>query len=190
LQGLLGITNDYIESLKEGTKASVANELNAYAQSMNLKKEPIDAEFIEKIVEKQMEVAGNKFNIIASAQSNVTKNMGLLSAFTRMSESNGEEDTICFFRPVPVDSSTSQATFDVHLLPDQITPRLYYAKEINQNFYKKGDKIPSVFGTNPYCRCNFSYLALSYNFDEQGKIVYKEKGFNALEEQRLKFPLP
>ena len=136
-----------------------------------------------------MEVAENKFKVIASAQSNVTKNVGLSMAYTKMAEQQGENEAIVFFRPVPVDERTAPATLQVHLLPDQVTPRLYYMKEVNMNYYKKGDKTCSIFGTHPYCRCVFSYLANSYGFDSEGKVVYKEKGHNELLKQREQFPL-
>lgn len=189
LRGLLSVTNDYAEALKNSTKASVTNELNAYAQGQNIKKEPISSNKIESIVNKQMEVAGNKFNIIAGAQSNTSKNVALLSAFSKMSGQNKEEDAIVFFRPVPVDSVTAPATLQVHLLLDQVTPKLYYIKELNSNYYKKGDKVASIHGTHPYCRCAFSYLAHGYGFNSEGKIIYISKGHNELEEQRKKFPL-
>lgn len=184
LKGILSVTNDYTEALKAKTIADVTSDLNNYANGQSLKKEPIEKEVVEILVEKQMETAENKFKVIASAQSNVTKNMGLISAFTRMSEENGQEETYVFWRPVPPDDRTSQATFDVHLMPDRITPKVWKTSEINMGFFKKGDMRPSIFNTSPNCRCAMSLISLGFGFDAAGKTVYKGKGWNEYENQR------
>jgi hypothetical protein len=189
LKVLVKVSHSYIDALKARTQANVSQQVMAYSQKQMLDNKDISFKKIDKIVKDEMNKQGMNLSLIANAETNKAINTGTALQIEKVAESNGIKRPVVFFIPV-IDERNDPETYRLHLLPDRLTPRLYYLDELGTEYHKKGDKWPKLQGTNPNCRCKLTYLAPGMGFNDHGKIAWKGFGHDELKLQREKYGLP
>lgn len=152
LKTILSVSNNYLNSLKERTTARIVNSVDSYVRDSNIKQIKIKASDVSKIIETEMDKAGNNFKLIANAELNKTINIGTALQISKIAEEQGVKDPTVFFI-VTIDERNDPETYRLHLLPDRLTPRVYKLSELGHGYHKKGDEWPKLGGTNPNCRC-------------------------------------
>lgn len=185
---MLTAANGYVDSLKEKTKSQVQNSVSNYYLEKQLRNEAPQPEDLQGIIREHLDKAQNHFKIIANAESNKIRNVGNAIKIKQMSDERGQRAMV-FFNPI-LDDRNDPETYRLHVLPDRVTPRIYYLDEIENKYHKKGDKWPKLAGTNPNCRCALTAYQIGYGFDDSGKLVFKSLDYNELEEQRKKYGMP
>lgn len=185
---MISSANSYVESLKEKTKAQVQNSVSNYYIEQSLRNEEPKAEDLRELIRGHLDKAQTHFNVIANAESNKIRNVATAMKIKKMSDERGVSRPMVFFNPI-LDDRNDPETFRLHLLPDRVTPRIYYLDEIENKYHKKGDKWPKLAGTSPNCRCVLSVYQIGYGWDN-GKLVYKHEGYNELERQRELYGMP
>jgi hypothetical protein len=183
LKMCLRIASDYMESLKQKTQAEILVNLNE-----EFRKKP-DAVNVSRIVREGFNKATTHLNVVLNAESNRCVNTANSLKIQKVGASQGVEDPTVFF-VVQIDEKNHEATKRLHLMPDGATPRLWKLSQLSQKYFQKDDMVPSVLGTHPYCRCFLSYLPLGYSFAQNGKVTYKEKGWDEYKYQQENFPPP
>ena len=189
LKIILGISNDYLESLKNRTSARAIESINAYAINQKNRGAPISGKEIKNILSLEMDKAGKHIKLIANAETNKAINVGAAMKISKMAKRHGEEDPTVFFM-VTIDDVTGSEEFRLHLLPDKKTPRVWKLSEIQSGYHKKGDNYPKLAGLHPNCRCKLAYLSEGWGFDSEGKVKFIGPDHDEFESQRKKIKKP
>lgn len=184
LAGLMGIAEAYLDAQKEKTKAQVTNTVHSFVRDAASKGEPVD---VREALGEQLADIWTKVNAdvrkIVETETTIVRNMGVDDAIQRISAMQGIEDPVVFFVVVR-DNSLCPECKRLHLRPDGITPRVWKRSEVGAGYHKKGQDNPKVGGLHPHCRCVMSVLTPGFGFDAGGKVIWKGRQHNELEEQR------
>ncbi len=183
LRGLLASTDGYIESLKNRTRSNVTEALDGLARTARAAKDKVDQEKIEAVIAEEMGKARSHMAAIVESEATKLRNLGTLMNISRMATSVNDDDPTVFFVVIK-DGITCKECIRLHLLPDQITPRLWKFSELKQGYHKRGENNASAFGLHPHCRCTLVYLSKGFTFDEQGKLTYESENHDAYKTQK------
>lgn len=182
LKSMLESAYGYIESLKNKTKSNLTERIDGLVREAQIQERAVDERAIQDIIDEEMGKAKSHIIAIAESESTKLRNLGTMMDITRVAASIGDEDPTVFFVVVR-DQVTCKECIRLHLMPDEVTPRLWKFSELKQAYHKRGNDAPSVFGLHPHCRCTLTYLSEGFGFDKKGKLEYQKEGFNAYEEQ-------
>lgn len=183
LKSLLTTSHGHIESLKNKTTSNVTERLDGLARESKLQKRKIDREDIQSIISEELTKAKHNLEAITEYESTKLRNLGTMMDITGVAASVGDEDPTVFFVVVR-DNVTCKECIRLHLMPDQVTPRLWKLSELRQSYHKRGADVPSAFGLHPFCRCTLTYLTRGFGFDKSGKLKYIEENYSAHLEQK------
>jgi hypothetical protein len=183
LKSLLTTSYGHIESLKHKTTSNITERLDGIARESKLRKRKIKKEEIEAVVNEEFGKAKSNLEAIAEYESTKLRNLGTMMDITSVASSVGDEDPSVFFVVIK-DNVTCKECIRLHLMPDQITPRIWKLSELKQAYHKRGTDAPSAFGLHPFCRCTLVYLTRGFGFDKTGKLTYKESDYDAYLEQK------
>jgi hypothetical protein len=183
LKSLLASSYGYIESLKNKTKSHVAERLDGLAREASLQKRKIDRNDVQSVIDEELGKAKSNLEAIAEYESTKLRNLGTMMEITNVSASIEDSDPTVFFVVVR-DNVTCKECIRLHLMPDQVTPRLWKLSELTQAYHKRGNESPSAFGLHPHCRCTLTYLTRGFGFDKTGKLKYQEEAYDAYSIQR------
>lgn len=183
-RGLMKLAGSYIDAHKERAKAKVLNQVQSFltdAQNNGVKTD-FQTVLGGQIASVFGDVKKDLNRVFVTELSNAS-NVSILDAFTRIAAASGRPDPIVFFRCVHDEKNCVECK-RLHLLPDQITPRVWKTSELGSGYHKKGDPTPKVAGLHPNCRCALSNLSPHYGFDASGRVTYKGHDWDELKNQR------
>jgi hypothetical protein len=183
LKSLLESAFNYIESLKQRTKSNVTERIDGLIRESKLQNRKPDEREIQDILADELQKSKSHLKAIAESEATKLRNLGTMMDITRVAASIGDNDPTVFFVVVK-DGATCKECIRLHLLPDQVTPRLWKFSELKQGYHKRGEENPSAFGLHPHCRCTLTYLSEGFGFDVHGKVSYKREDYNAYARQR------
>ena len=189
LKTLLKISNSYIESLRERTKAKVISSVDSYVKNQTSKDNRVSMGKIKSIYRQEMKRAKGHFKMIANSESNKCGNTATALQISKMAEQEGEKDPTVFFSVI-IDDVTGKEEFKLHLLPDRKTPRVWFLSEIGAEYHKKGDSNPKLAGLHPNCRCKLTYSAPGWGFTKDGKVTYIGPDHDEISKQREEYGKP
>lgn len=184
LRSLLSSSHGYIESLKNKTSANVAERLDGIAREAKLQERKLSREEVQEIIDSELGKAKSHLLTIAETESTKLRNLGTMMDITKVAASVSDEDPTVFFVVVK-DNVTCKECIKLHLMPDQVTPRLWKLSELQQSYHKRGEERPSAFGLHPHCRCTLTYLTRGFGFDKTGKLEYQEEAYDAYSFQQV-----
>lgn len=185
LINLLDSAYGYIESLKNRTVSNVTERIDGIFRESKLQNRSINKNEIQEILQEEMSKARSHLKAIAESEATKLRNLGTMVDISRVSASLGDSDPTVFFVVVK-DKTTCKECIRLHLMPDHVTPRLWKFSELKQGYHKRGEENASAFGLHPHCRCTLTYLSSGFGFDKQGKVSYKNEGYDAFMAQRNK----
>lgn len=177
LRGLLESSNAYIESLKNRTKANVTEGIDALAREAKLQKRDVEKRDVQKLLDDELKKAKSHLRLIAESESTKLRNFGTMMDISRVAADIGDGDPTVFFVIIK-DGSTCRECIRLHLMPDEVTPRLWKLSQLKQGYHKRGENSPSAFGLHPHCRCTLTYLSKGFGFDTKGKIKYHHQDYD------------
>lgn len=143
----------------------------------------IAQEALTGIITKELEKARSGLETIAASESTKARNLGSIMDISRSAAIDGIKDPVVGFAVIK-DGSTCESCIRVCLMPDKITPKLYYLSELSAGYFKRGDTVPSILGQHPHCRCLPFNVPSDWGFTNKGHITFVGVGHNELEEQR------
>ena len=182
LKSLLESSHGYIESLKNRTRSNVTERIDGAIKEAQLRKEKLSQEFVQSVVAEEMDKAKAHLKAITEAESTKLRNVGSLMDISRVASSISDQDPNVFFVVVR-DASTCKECIRLHLMPNQVTPRIWKLSELKQSYHKRGGEFPSAFGLHPHCRCTLTYLSKGFGF-KNGQLAYISADYDAYEAQR------
>lgn len=183
LKSLLSSSHGYIESLKNRTRNSITEKLDALVKEASARKEKPTQEQIDTILREELGKARASMLAIVEAESTKVRNFGSMMDISRIASTAGDNDPSVFFVVVK-DASTCKECIRLHLMPDQVTPRVWKFSELKQGYHKRGDDSPCTSGLHPFCRCTLTYLGKGYGFDEKGYTQYKSQNHDQHSSQK------
>lgn len=183
LRSLLESAHGHLEGLKNRTRAHVAERLDGLAREAKLRKEKLEVETIRAAIAEEMAKARSAMMTIVEAEATKLRNLGSMMDITRVASSISDEDPTVFFVVVK-DDVTCKECIRLHLMADQMTPKLWKLSELKQGYHKRGENHPSAFGLHPHCRCTLTYLPKSYGFNAKGRLSFIDLGHDHFSTQR------
>lgn len=182
LKNLLSTAYDYVESLKNKTRAGLIESVDSYVRESRAKNQPPNETQIRKKISESLLAAGKNLKVIAEAETTKTRNMGKLMNIARVGASLGQPDPNVFFVTIR-DRVTCEECLRLHVLSDGITPRVWKMSELKYSYHKKGEDTPSVAGLHPHCRCTLTLLSPGFGF-KNGKAAFISENHDEYENQR------
>lgn len=147
LSGLMKVTESYLDATKERTKAQVIQNVQSYVQDSG--KKDVSESLHEQLTDIWTKVNSDVRRIVET-ESTIARNMGIDDGIQRISAMLGNPDPLVFFVVVRDGERCSECT-RLHLMPDEITPRVYRRSEVGSGYHKKGDNTPKIAGLHPHC---------------------------------------
>jgi hypothetical protein len=183
LKSLLESANGYVESLKNRTRSNVTERIDGIIREAKYQNRKVSEQEIQDVLAEELGKARSHMQAIAESEATKLRNLGTMMDISRVASNLGDSDPTVFFVVVK-DGSTCKECIRLHLMPDQMTPRLWKFSELKQGYHKRGEDNPSAFGEHPHCRCTLTYLSQGFGFDNSGKLSYKSEDYSAYERQR------
>jgi hypothetical protein len=119
---------------------------------------------------------------IIQTESNNASNVAVLSSAMDVAAAMGIPDPCVFWICVHDNKRCLECT-RLHLMPDQVTPRVWRLSEVGGGYHKKGDPDPKISGLHPNERCVLVPILPGFGFKD-GRISYIEKDHDELKAQR------
>lgn len=184
LNQLLKVAGGYVDATREKTKARVVREVQGFLADAH--KGGIDTDLRTVLEGKLSEVwseTAHAVRRIIDTEATHTKNVGVLDGIVRINSAAGIEDPLVYFVVVR-DKDLCNECKRLHLLPDEITPRVWKMSEVGSGYHKKGESNPKMGGLHPHCRCSLVTLMPGYGFDGKGMVTYISKNHDEYAKQR------
>lgn len=185
LRNLLDSAYGYIESLKGRTRSNVTERIDGLLKEAKVRGQSVSEDQIQEVLAEELNAAKSHMKAIIEAESTKMRNVGTMMDISRVAAGVGDSDPTVFFVVVR-DGKTCNECKRLHLMPDEVTPRLWKFSELKQGYHKRSENSPSAFGLHPHCRCTLTYLSSGFGFDDSGKLSYKSENFDAFSKQRKK----
>jgi hypothetical protein len=178
INSLISIAEGYIDAQRELTKSRVLKAVTAWVLT--------NGADVETALEGELSGIWGKVksdvDTIVDSESTVARNLGTLEGITKIQGLAGIDDPRVYFVVVR-DHELCKECKRVHLMPDEVTPRVFLLSEVEQGYHKRGSDSPSVGGLHPHCRCTIANLLPGYGFDN-GRVRFLAPGHDLLAVQR------
>lgn len=176
LRGLLRIAGSYVDAHREATKAKVLQKVAAHLSDAQQAGVQTDLETVlgGQLSETFRDVTADIKKIVET-ESTTVRNTSIFDAIGRIGASTGRDDPTVFFVTVRDSSRCGECT-RLHMLADEVTPRLWKMSDLGAGYHKKGEPNPKVGGLHPHCRCVLTHLLPGYGFDAAGRVRYVGQG--------------
>jgi hypothetical protein len=141
----------------------VVESVDAIVKEAKAKNSHITAAQVAQVIAAEMEKARGHMKLIAEAETTKTRNMGYTMDIARKSELAGIEDPTVFFIIVR-DGVTCKECLRLHMLEDEVTPKVYKMSDLSMGYHRRGENRPSACGEHPHCRCSLTQLSPGWGF--------------------------
>jgi hypothetical protein len=163
LRSILNSSFGYVEALKNKTSSNVVESVDAIVKEAKLRGQYVSPTQITEIIAEEMGKAKNHMKLIAEAESTKTRNMAHTMEIVGDAKQEGISDPNVFFivsRSGPICDECKR----LHLMPNEITPRVWKLSELSMGYHKRGEDRPSACGEHPNCACSLSQLPPGWGF--------------------------
>lgn len=174
----------YLNAYEAQAKAQVLNDVRAVLDEALSQGVSTDLETVlgGRLSETWATVSNNVKRMI-DTEATHARNLGALDGIVGVNLNQGIEDPVVFFVVCRDDHLCSECK-RLHLMPDEVTPRLWYMSELKQGYHKKGEPMPSVSGEHPNCRCGLATLMPGYGFGPTGRVKFISLDHDEMAAQR------
>lgn len=178
------VASSYLESTRDRTKAQIVRAVETTLREAALSGVETDLKTVlgGKLSELFAKTADH-VQLIVETELNTARNLSTMEGIVEANEKMGVDDPVVFFVIVR-DNKVCNECMRLHMMPDGITPRLWYLSEVGHDYHKKGDSTPKISGLHPHCRCSLTTLAPGFGFNESGRVTYVGPDYSAIKAQR------
>lgn len=184
MQTLAEVTESYLDAQKERTKALLINKVSSAMKDAVFQN---DGDRVEAVIREEMEksLAETRVNVhrIVSTETQNAKAMGAVEAIVQMSVVREIADPHVYFLVVRDDKACSECK-RLHLMEDEITPRVWKLSEVKSGYHKKGENSPCIGGLHNHCRCQIVSLSPGWGFDSTGRLASLDASHDEFKKQR------
>jgi hypothetical protein len=186
VHGLAKVAEGYIDAQREVTKAKVLRSVNAWLTDSAKRRDKANIETVlgGELADVWGRVMADVTKIV-DTEGTAARNLGTLEGITKVNVSAGIEDPVVYFVVV-----RDKAFWEcgecprLHLLADEVTPRVWRLSEVSSGYHKRGENAPCTTGLHPHCRCTIATLMPGYGFDTGGHVRFIEPGHDEFARQR------
>lgn len=182
LKGILNSSFRFIEGLRNKTSSNIVESVDALVKEAKIKKGYVAPNQVSEIISQEMVKAKSHLQLIAEADTTKTRNMGYAMDIADKSQKQGIEDPTVFFIIVR-DGKACKECVRLHMMPNNVTPRVWKMSELSMGYHKRGEDRPSGCGEHPFCRCSLSQLAPGWGF-KNGFVSFISLDYDEYKEQR------
>ncbi len=125
LTTLVQTSKNYLDALKLKAQNKIVKEVEAHLQA-----EEATPQSIEKVLQEAWKDVTKQLGDVVDSESQIAKTIGLLNGIIRTNAAVKVDDPIVFFI-VKKDDFTCGECIRLHLMDDQITPRLWHLSELS-----------------------------------------------------------
>lgn len=171
LKALVSSAGNYIDSHREKAKAEVVRAITAFLTKQRVSGSVDSDKLFEEMtkeLDKQWTKVTHSVERVIDTEASQARGAGLLSGVIEAAIDAGDPDPVVYW-VVSKDSRTCDECKRLHLMPDGITPRLWYLSEVSHAYHVKGENFPSIGGLHPHCFTGSMYLHTS-----EGQISFKD----------------
>lgn len=152
LQGIADVTKNLVDSQRATAKAVTVRRVNALLA--DVKAGRLKPEFFRNAVESELVDTWGRITSsverVVNTESQHVVTMGLNEGITHINALRGIDDPVVGFL-VKNDAALCAECRKVHLMPDGITPRLWYHSEVSADYHQRGEDKPSFHLAHPNC---------------------------------------
>lgn len=177
---LVSVTEAFLEAERLKAKANIAKNVQNWLATSKTKTDLVTV--LGGELAATMQKTYQNVSRIVTTELNTAKNMGSLDSISRVSAELGIDDPLVYFICIHDDRLCDECK-RLHLMADEITPRVWKMSELGSGYHKKGDPFPKLGGLHPHDRCELAQLPPGWGF-KSGRISYIEKGHDELSAQR------
>jgi hypothetical protein len=184
MRAMLKVAGAYLDARKERAKAQIIHDVQAFlvdAQATGVKTDV--ATVLGGQLASLMGDLKSEVQMIVNTETTNTSNTSIYDAIGRIGALTGRDDPTVYFVCVH-DGALCDECKRLHLMEDEVTPRLWKMSELGSGYHKKGDEFPKVGGLHPNERCVLTHLLPGYSFDADGHVEFKSDGHDEFNEQR------
>jgi len=183
LGSLLKIAEGYIEAQREAAKSRVHKAVDSFLNNARASGVKTDLETVlgGELVNTWSKLTSDMERIV-DTESTTIRNTATLEGISKVNAALNVDDPIVYFL-VTHDNVLCSECKRLHLLEDEMTPRLWKLSEIGHGYHKKGEENPKICGLHPNCRCSLATLFIGYGF-KNGAIIYISKDHDEFARQR------
>jgi hypothetical protein len=185
LSGIADIAKDYLDKHRAEAKARTKQHIQALLRDLNEGR--IDAAEFQNYVESDLhqlwDSVRSAVERVVETENEHAESLGIKDGIDQINASLGVDDPVVCFIPVKDDRLCDECR-RLHLLPDGVTPRVWYSSEVEANYHKKGVDRPSWQKLHPHCRCSPATVLPGFGFDENGRVTFISRDHDELAYQR------
>jgi len=167
LRSLMSVAEKHIDAQKSSTKAQVVRAIDAHLRGNG--KGDLKTVLGGELAEVWKKTAESAKSIL-DTEGTTARNAGTLDGVMKVNASMGIDDPLVYFVVVR-DHLLCKECRNLHLMADQVTPRVWRLSEIGHGYHRKGQSNPKIGGLHPHCRCSLVTLMPGYGFDA-GRVTF------------------
>jgi hypothetical protein len=184
LQSLLRVADGFLEAQRHTTKTHVVKAVQSFLNEAQAAGVETDVETVlGGELARVFGRAADGVKRILQTEATTARNVGTLEGIVRVGAALGEEDPVVYWVVVR-DQDLCQECKNLHLLPDEKTPRVWRLSEVKHGYHKKGEDQPSLSGGHVNCRCFLVSLQKGYGFDDGGGVTFVSLDHDEFARQR------
>lgn len=178
-QSLNEIADTYLDAAQSRMEANLKHVLTAVKHSKKEDKQIDTQSAIDEVVEK----ATTEVERIVDTESQRARAVGTWEGVSQAAAQMNIDDPTVFFVVVR-DESLCDECKRLHLLPNEITPRVWKLSEVAHEYHERGNEYPTIQGLHPHCRCTKTILFPGFGFDSSGMVHWKGPDWDEFKSQR------
>ena len=164
LNTLMQVAEGFVEAQRSRTKAHVVKAVASWLDEAHAGGVETD---LETVLGGELALVFGKAHEdvkrILDTEATVARNTGTLEGIVRVNAASGIGDPTVYFIVVH-DGDLCEECLRLHLLDDEVTPRVWRLSELKRGYHKKGEDRPALGGEHPHCRCALATLMPGYGF--------------------------
>lgn len=185
LKALLQNAGQFVDAYRTHTKAQVVRNVAAFLKEANYKGVKTDVSTVlgGQLADVWKKATTDMHRLVDTEASNV-RNTGTLEGIIKVNAAHQIEDPVIYFVIVR-DNHVCDECVRLHMLEDEVTPRLWKLSSLGHGYHKKGEDTPKLGGLHPHCRCSIVTLMPGYGF-KNGFVSFIGRDHDEMAVQRGK----
>lgn len=184
LAAILAVADSYLQAQQARTKAAVVHDVQTFLADAQASGVKTDVETVlGGALAKTFETITKDVARVVDTESQNGRAFGALEGIVKINDQRGVDDPTIFFVVVR-DKNCCVECKRLHMMPDEITPRLWKLSQAGHGYHKKGRESPCIGGLHPHCRCSMATLLPGFGFNAAGFVHYVGPNFDAYAAQQ------
>lgn len=186
LNTLVSSTGRYLEASKEKAKADIVRAIVAAlsARAATGATDEEVAETLAETLEEQWTKVTHSVERIVDTEASQARGVGLMQGIIEQAEETGTDPMVYWV--VRKDHRLCGECKRLHLMPDGVTPRVWYLSEVSHAYHVRGENFPSIGGLHPHCFTGAMRIHTSLGLLTFEELYSTQEEFDVVVDNRVK----